>query len=121
MATRLKLVAVNLDCPDARALAAFYQRLTGMQIEDDSNDDFVGLTSGDGFFMGFQRVDDYRAPTWPDQSVPQQLHLDFAVDDIDAAETMVLGLGATKPDFQPDDRWRVLLDPAGHPFCLVHS
>ena len=44
------------------------------------------------------------------------LHLDFAVEDIDEAEGMLLELGAAKPEHQPDgDRFRVLTDPAGHP------
>ncbi|PZG03552.1 hypothetical protein C1I95_33755 [Micromonospora craterilacus] len=31
-----------------------------------------------------------------------------------------LKLGAAKPEHQPGgDRFRVLTDPAGHPFCLV--
>jgi hypothetical protein len=52
--------------------------------------------------------------------VPQQFHLDLGVEDLDAAEKLALGLGAVRPDHQPGgDRWRVLLDPAGHPFCLV--
>ncbi|PKW05112.1 hypothetical protein SAMN05428944_7905 [Streptomyces sp. 1222.5] len=68
----------------------------------------------------FQRVDDYRAPRRPEQTVPQQFHLDFDVDDLDEAEAWLLDLGASRPQYQPQqDRWRVLLDPAGHPFCLV--
>jgi hypothetical protein len=52
--------------------------------------------------------------------VPQQFHLDFRPDDLDAMEELALELGAAKPDDQPGDgRWRVLLDPAGHPFCLT--
>ena len=31
---------------------------------------------------------------------------------------MVYGIGAVLPDFQPQEHVRVLLDPAGHPFCL---
>ena len=54
--------------------------------------------------------------------MPQQLHLDFAVDDLDQAEALILELGAAKPQFQPDDdRWRVFTDPAGHPFCLTRN
>ena len=54
--------------------------------------------------------------------MPQQFHLDFRTDDLDAAEERVLGLGATKADHQPGDgRRRVFLDPAGHPFCLTSS
>jgi hypothetical protein len=51
--------------------------------------------------------------------VPQQLHLDFDVDDLDASEAVALSLGASKPDFQPGETFRVFLDPVGHPFCLV--
>jgi Glyoxalase-like domain len=29
-----------------------------------------------------------------------------------------LGAGAVLADFQPQDDVRVMLDPAGHPFCL---
>jgi predicted enzyme related to lactoylglutathione lyase len=47
-----------------------------------------------------------------------QMHLDFLVDDADAAEARVLAAGATKFDFQPGDHFRVYADPAGHPFCL---
>jgi hypothetical protein len=59
------------------------------------------------------------APTWPEGPVPQQLHLDFDVDDLDASEGGALSLGASKPDFQPSETFRVFLDPVGHPFCLV--
>jgi hypothetical protein len=30
-----------------------------------------------------------------------------------------VALGARPADPQPDPRWKVLLDPAGHPFCLT--
>ena len=113
------LRGVILDCADPRALARFYQELTGMQLGYDT-DGFVALTDGSGCDLGFQRVDGYRAPRWPGQDVPQQFHLDLRVEDLDAAEKLALGLGAVRPDHQPGgDRWRVLLDPAGHPFCLV--
>jgi hypothetical protein len=48
-----------------------------------------------------------------------QMHLDFDVDDLDAAEARVLAAGATRFDFQPNDHCRVYADPAGHPFCLT--
>jgi hypothetical protein len=87
-----------------------------------STDEFVALTDDSGCDLGFQRVAGYRAPQWPGQDVPQQFHLDFRADDLDAVEELALELGAAKPDHQPGDgRWRVLLDPAGHPFCLTSS
>ncbi|MCX5391180.1 VOC family protein [Streptomyces sp. NBC_00094] len=122
----MKLTAVTLDCADPLALAAFYHRATGLPLHEGSDGDFAGLlgageTEGaNGLYLGFQRIDDHRAPTWPDGAVPQQSHLCFDVDDLDEAETELLALGATLPAAaQPHpDLWRVLLDPAGHPFCV---
>ncbi|GGV02704.1 glyoxalase [Streptomyces litmocidini] len=116
----MKMAAVTLDCADPMALATFYHRATGIPLADRSDDAFAGLRGADGFFLGFQRVDGYRPPSWPGQEVPQQLHLDFEVDDLDGATARLVEWGATVPDVQPrPDRWRVLLDPAGHPFCLT--
>jgi catechol 2,3-dioxygenase-like lactoylglutathione lyase family enzyme len=110
---------VTMDCADPRALARFYQELTGMALSYDA-DGFVALTAGSGCDLGFQQVHGYRPPQWPGQDVPQQFHLDLRAEDLDVAEKLALGLGAVRPDHQPGgDRWRVLLDPAGHPFCLV--
>jgi Glyoxalase-like domain len=96
---------------------------TGLGTHPKSDADFAGLNRDDGFFLGFQRVDDYRAPTWPDQTVPQQLHICFSVEDFDEAEALLLELGAGKPDHHPGGGkwWRAFTDPAGHPFCLVKA
>ncbi|MCY0946131.1 VOC family protein [Streptomyces antarcticus] len=95
---------------------------TGLEPHPKADPDFASLNREDGLFLGFQRVDDYRAPRWPEQSIPQQVHLDFEVEDLDEAEARLLELGARKPDHQPgEDRWRVFVDPAGHPFCLVRA
>ncbi|MFF7886512.1 VOC family protein [Streptomyces sp. NPDC007896] len=120
MPPQMKLTAITLDCADPETLAAFYQQATGLELHPRSNGDFAGVTREDGLAIGFQRVDDYQAPRWPGQAAPQQSHLDFAVDDLDEAEALLLRLGATKPEYQPGgDRWRVFADPAGHPFCLI--
>jgi hypothetical protein len=119
---RFQLAA--LDCPDPLALADFYSQLTGLAIEPlgdfPSEDvDWIELLNGGQPTLAFQKIDSYVAPTWPDGPLPQQLHLDFVIDDLDRGEEHVLALGATKPDFQPGDTFRVYLDPVGHPFCLV--
>jgi catechol 2,3-dioxygenase-like lactoylglutathione lyase family enzyme len=118
---RMKLTAITLDCPDPQALAAFYRQATGLAPHPESDADFAGLVGEGGLFIGFQRVDGYRAPRWPEQTVPQQFHFDFTVDeDLDEVEARLLALGAARPDRQPGgDRWRVFTDPAGHPFCVV--
>jgi hypothetical protein len=113
---------VTLDCDDPGVLASFYQRATGYELSNESTDEFAGITSDDGLFIGFQRVANYGAPSWPTQNNPQQFHLDFVVDNLDDAEAALMELGATKPRCQPDaSKWRVLLDPAGHPFCITLS
>ncbi|MFF7974300.1 VOC family protein [Streptomyces sp. NPDC007905] len=122
MFPQMRVTAITLDCADPLALVAFYEQATGLARHPKSDAAFAGLRGEDGLFIGFQRVGDYRAPRWPDQTVPQQFHFDFTVEDLDEAETRLLGLGAGKPDHQPgEDRWRVLTDPAGHPFCLVRG
>lgn len=120
---QMKLSAITLDCPDPPALAAFYQRATGLAPHPKSNADFASLHREGHVLVGFQRVDDHRAPSWPAPDVPQQLHLCFEVgEDLDEAEARLLELGAKKPDQQPHpERWRVLTDPAGHPFCIVRG
>ncbi|MFD4261749.1 VOC family protein [Streptomyces sp. NPDC058534] len=111
--------AVTFDCPDPAELARFYCEALGLPVVF-STDDFVLLGQQDGAAgLGFNRLADYRRPTWPDPAQEKQAHIDLGVDDLDAAETRLLSLGAMKPDYQPaPDRWRVLLDPAGHPFCV---
>jgi predicted enzyme related to lactoylglutathione lyase len=106
-----------LDCPDPKATAAFYSALLGWAVEK-NDDDWSAIRADYGDSLAFQKVDSYRAPQWPGQDVPQQMHIDVDVDDLDAAEAAVLELGATKHDHQPGTTFRVFLDPAGHPFCL---
>ena len=119
---RMRLTAVTLDCADPLALAAFYRQATGFALHPASDADFAGLTREDGLFLGFQRVEDHRPSSWPGHAVPQQVHLDFEVDDLDEAEARLLELGAAKPRQQPGGAtWRTLTDPAGHPFCLTRA
>lgn len=115
-----RFALVALDCPDPRALAGFYQGITGGEIkESTASNDWVRLQTGSGADIGFQRDPDYSPPDWPGGR-PQQAHLDFDVSDLDEGERCVVALGGTKAEVQPSaGEWRVLLDPAGHPFCLV--
>jgi hypothetical protein len=59
-------------------------------------------------------------PVWPEVEGSQQMmmHLDIEVEDLPAAVEHAVELGATEAGFQPQDNVRVMLDPAGHPFCL---
>ncbi len=114
-----RLEKTVLDCPDPRALAAFYAEVLGMQVTHDDGDWVVIGREPGSRELAFQRAERYEAPRWPDPGHPQQEHLDIRVDDVDAAERAVLALGATRLEAEREDGFRVFADPAGHPFCLV--
>jgi hypothetical protein len=113
-----------IDCPDPVALAAFYSKLSGFEMEplgdmDPARVTWYSLLREGEPVISFQRILNYVAVTWPEGPVPQQMHLDFDVNDLDSAEIEVLALGATKTAYQSATNFRVYLDPVGHPFCLV--
>ncbi|WP_183093624.1 VOC family protein [Nocardioides stalactiti] len=111
-----------IDCPDPSALAAFYGEVLDWTPKVDDDGSWAEIRPADGSgCISFQQVADFRAPVWPGQDVPQQMHLDVVVDDLDAGEAAVLALGATRSAEQPGTSFRVFLDPAGHPFCLCRS
>lgn len=111
--------SIVIDCPDPTALATFYGALLDWKV--DTSPDWAEIRADNGQCLCFQQVEDYSPPQWPGQDVPQQMHLDVMVEDLDAGEAAVLELGATKPEHQPGTTFRVFLDPAGHPFCLCVS
>ena len=115
-----------LDCPDPIALADFYSKITGWPVEPlgdfpPADVTWLELLDSNGATkMGFQKIDNYKAPTWPEGNVPQQVHMDFHAIDLDETEAKLLAIGARKADHQfHPDRFRVYLDPIGHPFCIV--
>jgi catechol 2,3-dioxygenase-like lactoylglutathione lyase family enzyme len=114
------LSGVVLGSPDPQALASFYERLLGYRRVDDSPEWVVTRPAGGGPGLSFQLEERHVPPTWPAGPGDQQMqvHLDIAVDDLDAAGAVAAGAGATLAGHQPQDDVRVWLDPAGHPFCL---
>jgi hypothetical protein len=113
-----RLGGISLDASDVVELATFYRDLLELEVVL-TGDDFIALQAG-GIFLTVQRVADHQRPGWPNGGPSKQLHLDLAVGDLEAAEAAALALGASKPRGQPcPDEHRVLLDPAGHPFCLT--
>ena len=113
---------VAIDCPDPALLGNFYAELLGWNLSVDEGGGWADLVSPENpkLLFAFQQVEGFRAPEWPGQDHPQQMHVDVSVDDLDEAEAAVIALGATKHAHQPSERgsFRVYLDPAGHPFCL---
>lgn len=128
----MRVASVVLGSADPRALAAFYQRLLGWNLVE-SGPARPGFPDNDGWAMlrpppggsglagmSFQWEPDYVPPVWPPEQGAQgmMLHLDIAVADLDAAVAWAVESGARLAEYQPQDDVRVLLDPAGHPFCL---
>lgn len=114
----IRLGAIAVDCPDPAALGGFYRDVLGGQVVRCTPD--LAVLSAPGILLTFERIENHVRPTWPDGQTPKQLHLDLAVDDLDAEEARIIALGAAKADAQPaPDKWRVLIDPVGHPFCIT--
>lgn len=120
---RTRISAAVLGAPDARELARFYAQLLGWTITTDQ-DDWVKLEPPDGGTgLSFQSEPDHVAPVWPSRPGEQQMmiHLDIAVEDLDSGVAWAIAAGAMLADLQPNEDVRVMLDPAGHPFCLFPS
>jgi catechol 2,3-dioxygenase-like lactoylglutathione lyase family enzyme len=99
-----------------RSLALFYAELLGMRIV---REDWLLVGHARDVFprLAFDPSPNHRPPVAGDPQRPRQVHLDIAVTDLEEAESLALGSGAT-PLERADDR-RTYADPAGHPFCLL--
>lgn len=113
---------VTLDAPDGVALGRFYARLLDWKFYPAENGlgGAVAPSEHAGFNLGFQTEERYVRPVWPAvEGQPQMsMHLEIEVDDLEEAVAHALSVGATEAEFQPQATVRVMLDPAGHPFCL---
>ena len=128
----ITLAGPVLDAARPLELAVFYERLTGWPIVrregarpgQPAEDGWALLRSPDGSQkIEVQFEAHYEAPTWPAVAGRQlmMLHLDFGVDDLEAAVAWAVHAGATEAEHQPQTGVRVMLDPEGHPFCLFHA
>jgi len=121
---RAELSATVLGAPDPRELAAFYSALLSWPVAYD-DPEWAMVKPADGGWRGlsFQREPDHARPAWPAGPDDQQMqaHLDIAVDDLETGVAYAVSLGAVLAEHQPQDDVRVLVDPAGHPFCLFAS
>ncbi|MCY1141985.1 VOC family protein [Actinoplanes sp. Pm04-4] len=113
---------VTLDAPDGAALGRFYARLLDWQFfpEENGLGGAVAPSENAGYNLGFQTEKNYVRPVWPSEAGRPQMsmHLEIEVDDLDEAVAHAVAVGATPAEFQPQETVRVMIDPAGHPFCL---
>jgi catechol 2,3-dioxygenase-like lactoylglutathione lyase family enzyme len=115
-----RIQTVCIDCADAHVMAEFYAQLLGWDVTI-SRPNWVLMQDPAGCTgLSFQAEESYHPPVWPEETGAQDkmLHLDIKVDDLEAAVEHAVAAGARLADHQPQERVRVMLDPAGHPFCL---
>lgn len=114
----LRFAGISLDCPDPAELADFYVKLLDGELLW-SEEGSAGVRAV-GTVLVAQLVANYAPPVWPGASI---VHLDLTAGDsaeaTERAARQAVALGARVADPQPDPRWVVLLDPAGHPFCIT--
>ena len=124
------LRSVVLDTVDVRRLAEFYRELLGYKYRpgdetpQPGEDWLVLVNPASDARLAFQQVDQLPPSTWPEDGVPQQLHLDLSVptpDELTRQRERVLKLGARLlyDRFEhPHEPLYVFADPDGHPFCI---
>ena len=121
----VRWVRVTVDCDDAEVLAAFYARILGWEVHATDGAGWVQLRDpSGGVGLNLQSEPWYERPQWPEVagSPTKMMHLELLVDDLEGAVELAVEAGGTEASPQPLDRdprrMRVMLDPAGHPFCL---
>jgi len=124
-APSISWTTLTVDCSDAEVMGAFYSQLFGWEITARDDAGWLQLRNPQGgISLNVQAEESYEPPVWPEHPGRQakMMHLEVLVDDLDAAVERVLELGGAEAQHQPADRdrgrLRVMLDPAGHPFCV---
>ncbi|MCR1805012.1 VOC family protein [Stenotrophomonas geniculata] len=117
---------VNLDVPDPAAAEAFYIEAFGLRVGRRLGPEAVELLGGPAPLYllhndaGSAATEDGDVRDYERHWTP--LHLDWVVDDIDAALVRAVAAGATLEQSVRERRWgriAVLADPFGHGFCLI--
>jgi predicted enzyme related to lactoylglutathione lyase len=109
-----------IEAPDPAALGRFYATLLGWPIGHEQPGTTIVAAPEGAIYLAFQQATGYEKPVWPPVEGEQRpmVHFDFQVGDLDSAVADAIELGASVAAAQPNDKVRVLIDPAGHPFCL---
>lgn len=122
MTNEVRLADLIIDCPDAQKLSQFYHELLEWKTAELFGNPAV--VSENGVMLVFVQEADYVPPVWPEvEGKPQkQVHFDFLVQDLNAVINQAESLGAKKADTQfGGSQFVTMIDPAGHPFCLVQA
>lgn len=116
-----------IDAAHVEDVARFWAAVLDGEVTqaDAEHHDWRDVTVDGAVVLGIQRAADHVPPTWPDASVPQQMHLDLYVerDRVEATGRHLQELGARALDTSRSPEtighgFRVYADPADHPFCI---
>jgi predicted enzyme related to lactoylglutathione lyase len=120
-------IIVNIDVPDLAAAIAFYTAALGLRHNRTLDGDVAELVGASSVIYLLQNdggsspgaaipaVRDYTRHWTP-------VHMDFVVDDLDAAVNRAVGAGAVQEAARVDwkgSRCITFADPFGHGFCLI--
>ena len=108
----VKLAAIVFDCADAATLASFWSRVLDRPVDNGASDGFAAIT-GAPTFMFFQVPEA--------KQTKNRLHVDLSTEDLEAAVSRIVGLGASRlADHEEYGiRWVTLADPEGNEFDVA--
>jgi catechol 2,3-dioxygenase-like lactoylglutathione lyase family enzyme len=116
---KIKRQIIVFDAPDLAAESSFWAGLLGGTVV--AEDDWHSVVVDGEWRLGIQLAPDHVPPEWPN-GMPQQMHLDLHIDDLQSAHEEAIALGARllqrADDLEAAEGFQVYADPAGHPFCI---
>ena len=119
-------ILVNIDVPELEPAIEFYEAAVGAKLERLLDDDVAELTYGSAVLCLLEKPTGSAAtPAGQRRELARHwtpVHVDFVVDDIDAAVERALAAGAKRESACIE--WRgskcvTFSDPFGHGFCLI--
>jgi len=120
-------VLVNIDVPELEPAIDFYEAAVGARFSRFLDDDVAELVYGTSMLYLLRKAEGDGAT--PVKGLLRRfarhwtpVHMDFVVDDLDAAVTCAVAAGATRESECVE--WRgsrcvTFSDPFGHGFCLI--
>ena len=119
-------VLVNIDVPELAPAIAFYGAAVGAKLVRLLDDDVAELEYGSSSLYLLRKPAKSQATPGGGTREPGRhwtpVHVDFVVENIDAAVSRALAAGATRESERIE--WRgstcvTFSDPFGHGFCLI--
>ncbi|WP_110955101.1 VOC family protein [Anaerosinus massiliensis] len=123
----MRLGAIVLDSDNIEELSDFYASMLGWTKSSQIHEEEKWITVIKADYsetpLIFQENPDYSSPKWPSNKDEQQqmIHLDFYVrmDEFESKIEHAIQCGAKIAESQFSNRWKVMIDIAGHPFCII--